>query len=452
MERALAQARPTVAKLVLPRQGLGVWPAPQLGRRTASSAAPRGDRVVAAANATALVVGGGFSGLAAAKVLCDSGVDVLLVDQGRMLGGRMCSRIATLPDTNERVSFDYGCQYLTARSPQFTAVLDRLRADNATAVWGAGGSVGTAQLAADGGVDMATYKADDKKELIVGLPHNAAVGRALASLAGPRLTTLSATRVEELTWDGARSNWRCTVRTGEAGRSHSGAEVATVNRLKSASFDMVISAMSAVSTARLLGCSRGAGGGVLAPEAVAAASDIAANCCWSVMVALRRKIDLPFDGALLSKPAPGPDGLPQYGPISWLARDSSKPGRHPVGGGEGEAWVIQGGPSWSNAHRDASPEEAAKLLLAEFSKLAQVPIGPQDVLHLEAFRWNNAYALNPRPPTPPQLSSAPKVPLEGHFMLRPELRFAACGEWCKGPRAGDAYMTGWEAAHALLQL
>lgn len=40
----------------------------------------------------------------------------------------------------------------------------------------------------------------------MGCPTNSAVGRALATAAGPRLTTLTGTRVSGLAWDG--SAWR----------------------------------------------------------------------------------------------------------------------------------------------------------------------------------------------------------------------------------------------------
>ena len=85
------------------------------------------------------------------------------------------------------------------------------------------------------------------------------------------------------------------------------------------------------------------------------------------------------------------------------------------------------------------------------------------MLHIEAHRWNNAYPLNPRPPVPPPpgsraaelgpgvLGLGPGGPgLGGFYMLRADMALAACGDWAKGPRAGDAYVSGWEAAHALL--
>lgn len=84
------------------------------------------------------------------------------------------------------------------------------------------------------------------------------------------------------------------------------------------------------------------------------------------------RADLPFDGALLSRPDPSGGPLPQYGAIAWLGRDSTKPGRPRVAGGAGEAWVLHGGPGWSNDRAAAAPEAVARELLGELAKLAQV--------------------------------------------------------------------------------
>jgi hypothetical protein len=73
-------------------------------------------------------------------------------------------------------------------------------------------------------------------------------------------------------------------------------------RLESTPFDYVVTAMSSVSTARLLGASgNGAssgsagGGGSVASEVVEAASGVQANVCWAVMVALNKKIGEGFE-------------------------------------------------------------------------------------------------------------------------------------------------------------
>ncbi|EFJ43014.1 hypothetical protein VOLCADRAFT_121465 [Volvox carteri f. nagariensis] len=425
-----------------------------------------------AASGSALVVGGGFAGLAAADVLATAGLDVVLVEQGRGLGGRMCTRTVTLGSHGERLTFDHGCQYLTARTPLFGAVLGDLHDRGAVAQWGLGRPVGAAHLAEDGTVDMSTFVADTGKTMWVGNPTNSAVGRALAARVGSqRLAPLTAVRVDELVWNPEKNVWTCRARRAGAINTGGGGGGTDI--------DAAVANSSGGS-----GGSHGSGDGDgaesgLVPELVAAAREIRSNVCWALLVALNKKIDVPFDGALLSRPDASGGAMAQYGPIAWVARDSSKPGRPAVAGGAGEAWVVHAAPEWSNLRRDVAPADVAAELLRDFAHLVQTDISPADVIHQEVHRWNNAYPLNPRPPNPPEaitnssssssssrtrrhssgtsggggggeVQLQPPPPLAGHFMLRPDIRLGVCGDWCKGPRAANAYMTGWEAATAVL--
>lgn len=84
----------------------------------------------------ATVIGGGISGVACANALAASGVDVVLRDRGRRLGGRMASR--TLRDTNTAYdgrAVDIGASYFTARHPDFVAQVDQLVADGVARPW-----------------------------------------------------------------------------------------------------------------------------------------------------------------------------------------------------------------------------------------------------------------------------------------------------------------------------
>lgn len=64
-----------------------------------------------------VVVGAGMSGVACARVLHDGGAEVVVLDRGRVPGGRLASR---------RLGgryVDLGASYLTARDPNFVAVV-----------------------------------------------------------------------------------------------------------------------------------------------------------------------------------------------------------------------------------------------------------------------------------------------------------------------------------------
>jgi predicted NAD/FAD-dependent oxidoreductase len=75
----------------------------------------------------ATVVGGGISGVACAAALARSGIEVVLLDRGRRLAGRMASRTlrGTGTPADGRV-VDIGASYFTARDPDFVAVVDDL--------------------------------------------------------------------------------------------------------------------------------------------------------------------------------------------------------------------------------------------------------------------------------------------------------------------------------------
>jgi predicted NAD/FAD-dependent oxidoreductase len=64
-----------------------------------------------------LIIGAGLSGLSAARDLQQSGHNVLLVDKGRGLGGRLAGR--RIGDA----SFDHGAQFMTTRDQRFAAIV-----------------------------------------------------------------------------------------------------------------------------------------------------------------------------------------------------------------------------------------------------------------------------------------------------------------------------------------
>jgi renalase len=64
-----------------------------------------------------LIVGAGMTGLTAASDLQQAGNNVLVVEKGRGVGGRLASRRIGL------ATFDQGAQFMTARDPRFVAVI-----------------------------------------------------------------------------------------------------------------------------------------------------------------------------------------------------------------------------------------------------------------------------------------------------------------------------------------
>jgi renalase len=76
-----------------------------------------------------LVVGGGISGVAAARTLREAGVDVTLLERAGRLGGRMAS-----PRTDDRV-VDTGASYFTVSDPAFDAVVRDWQARGLARPW-----------------------------------------------------------------------------------------------------------------------------------------------------------------------------------------------------------------------------------------------------------------------------------------------------------------------------
>jgi predicted NAD/FAD-dependent oxidoreductase len=69
----------------------------------------------------------------------------------------------------------------------------------------------------------------------------------------------------------------------------------------------------------------------LTPDLVALAGRAVMRACWALMLRFGAPVDLPFDAAFVNQ-----------GPLRWIARNSSKPGRS----GE-EMWLLHARAEWS---------------------------------------------------------------------------------------------------------
>ena len=92
---------------------------------------------MSAKNCEVLIIGAGLAGIAAARTLHAAGVDVLLLDKGRSVGGRMAThRIG-------EGAADHGAQFFTADSPEFQRTVDAWEADGFAFLWDIGWSTGS---------------------------------------------------------------------------------------------------------------------------------------------------------------------------------------------------------------------------------------------------------------------------------------------------------------------
>jgi len=113
-------------------------------------------------------------------------------------------------------------------------------------------------------------------------------------------------------------------------------------------------------------------------------------------------------------------------PYSWLARESSKPGRSLV-----ERWTVQASPAWSQEHlEDDSARVQAKLLKA-FSEVTGVRAEPE---YAQMHRWRYAKT---------------QKPLGVSHLWDAAAGVGVCGDWCLGHRVEDAFVSGLELALAV---
>ena len=81
-----------------------------------------------------VVVGAGLSGLSAARALQDAGHEVVVLDKGRGLGGRMATRRITSTD-GLIATLDHGAQFFTARDETFTSLVAQWISDDVVRQW-----------------------------------------------------------------------------------------------------------------------------------------------------------------------------------------------------------------------------------------------------------------------------------------------------------------------------
>jgi predicted NAD/FAD-dependent oxidoreductase len=153
--------------------------------------------------------------------------------------------------------------------------------------------------------------------------------------------------------------------------------------------------------------------------------------CWALMLSFAEHLDVSFDAAFVSGGAP----------LSWIARDSSKPGRPP-----GERWVVHGSAEWSQAHLEdeAAAVEAALtdafyrfLALSPDSAHSQTQGRLPEVTFRKAHRWRYAIAANP---------------LEVGALIDAANKIAICGDWLVQNRVEGAFLSGLTCAGKVQQI
>ncbi len=317
------------------------------------------------------VIGAGMAGLVLARDLVSSGASVSVFDKSRGVGGRMSTR------RGEGWTCDHGAQYFTARSAEFRTEVTNWQTAGVVALWQPRLRVFEQCSVRDGRVEFPRF---------VGTPAMTAPARLIAEGLNVRLQ--SAIAGIEPEGQGFR------LRTAEG-------------VVLEECFDSVALAVPAPQVVPLLEA--------LSPDMAALAAAARMQACWAVMLTLAQRPDIDFDAAFVNQ-----------GPLSWVARNGSKPERN-----GGETWLLHASPDWSEANLEASPEAVTHELLEAFVKLGAKVVPEASSTH----RWRYAFT---------------ESAVAGGCVWDPVRRIGLCGDWLNGGRVEGAWLSGRALARQML--
>lgn len=318
---------------------------------------------------TIAIIGAGIAGLSCARHLQEAGFQSRVFEKSRGPGGRMSTR------RGEDWQCDHGAQYFTVRDPAFRAEVEHWQAAGAARPW-------HPQIAILGNPDTAPPEA--ALERWVGFPRMTAPARELARTLNIHLeTTVTGLACEGLQWH---------IETRESGRL-------------TPSFDAVVLAVPAPQAFPLLK--------PVASELADLVAHARLSGSWALMVRYPAPLRLPFEAAFVNQ-----------GPLRWIARNNSKPGRS----GE-ETWLLHATAKWSEAHIEAPPEHVAGVLLAAFTEHGAPPPAAWS-----AHRWRYA--------DPAPALMAQSLWDEGRCL-------GVCGDWLNGGQVEGAWLSGRQLATAM---
>jgi predicted NAD/FAD-dependent oxidoreductase len=347
------------------------------------------------------IIGAGISGLACARKLQEHGHSVSLFDKGRHPGGRVATRTAnyltksiTEPINFDNFdNFDHGAQFFTARSDVFRKHLQNWINQGVVSTWeGRLANLDATNTSTDFRASL-QFNTDDIESIdrYVGVPSM----RALCEHLARGLLVTQKALIERINY--LEPGWSLECAAGSTQKTR---------------YDALVLSLPPKQTADLL--LRSNDNEILQERC----RKIDMAPCWAMLCKFQKRLPIDYDGIFVKNSL-----------ISWLARDSSKPGRI-----KNECWVIHASPNWSELHLEEDSTLLGELLLEEFFRLTGVaPVLP--VLQI-CHRWR--YAL-PRERL---------VSTESFVSTQPGLYL--CGDWLKAPRIEGAFLSGLETAERII--
>lgn len=334
------------------------------------------------------VIGAGMAGIACARTLMQAGLTVEVFEKSRGAGGRMSTR------HTEFGSFDHGVQYFTVRDERF-----RLALETAPALrrpWRAN----TVRVMDEVGRVVAADRPQTEEHWVAAPGMNA----LLRHWAEPTQLHVQ-TQVVQIQPDRLkRACWQLhTEGPGDQSQVHAG-------------FDAVLLAVPSVQAQALL---RSSG---LLPQVQERLAQVQVAPCWTLMVAFPQAVQGSAFGPHWQA------ARSAHHRISWLARESSKPGRETI-----ERWTVQASPEWSQRHLEDDEQRVKAKLLRGFTEVTGIRATPP---HAQVHRWRYAQTLKP---------------LGQSHVWEARSRIGLAGDWCLGRRVEDAFVSGLELALGVIK-
>jgi len=323
------------------------------------------------------VIGAGIAGVSCARRLADAGHAVQLFDKSRGVGGRLATRRMEWVDADGsalEASFDHGAPAFSARSPEFAGFVEQARRDGWLSLWAPAMAPGSHQPLH---TPALWVPASDMPSLCRRL-----LGNIPVRLSCP----VDALRHDERGWHVDSEG----VGVGEG-------------------FSRVVLALPPQQAAPLLQPHRA--------DWAEQARGIQMLPCWTLMGVAGFAHSVGWEVA-----------MPGRGPLSWIARNDSKPGRAERPGLV--HWVAHATAEWSQMHLEDRAVEVRALLQAALADWIGHSVSWR---HALVHRWRFASALRAEPDT------------SGHCWWDPSLGLGVCGDGLGGAGVEGA----WTSAQAL---
>ena len=341
------------------------------------------------------VIGAGMAGIVCARTLQQAGHQVTVIEAQAQVGGRMASRDGT------HGSFDLGAQFFTVRDARFQQALDTTPA--VTKRW----SVNAIRTLDAAGKSVVNRTATESH--LVGVPTMDSLLEAWA-LPLDVYVGKEAVAFERDALNPAQ--WQIGTEDVDGG----------VHVF--AGIDGIVLAMPAAEAEVLLAHSE------ISPPADWNLGDVYIAPSWTLLLSFAHAVD----PAITNMGPQWNAARSEHPRITWLARESSKPGR-----GKMERWTVQASPDWARKHENDEPQRIAAKMLQAFAELTRIHATPTD---MRVVQWGYAKTISPLP--------AGKDGQARSHLWDANTSVGVAGDWCLGYRVEDAFVSGLELALNIL--